>query len=228
MRYHKKHLTNIDSKNLMKKLFKIFSPIFISYSILFSKDWINTGTSSPSNPNWKINTSSEDNIEISFELNGYFIEKKDGGSQITLPGGVPILQSGAPELPRMTHSVIIPDLAKMEISILSSKYYEFPIENILPSKGNVTRDVDPKTIPYFYGEIYDLDAWYPENISFLRDPYILRSFRGQTVVFQPFQFNPQRKVIRVYTNIKVGIRKNGESQINPLTNRPPGLNSREF
>ena len=28
--------------------------------------------------------------------------------------------------------------------------------------------------------------------------------------------------MRVYTSIKVGIRKIGESQINPLTSRPPG------
>ena len=212
----------------MKNIIKIFGGLFLSLSILFSKDWIDTGTSSPSKPGWEINNISEDNIEISFELNGYFIEKKDGGSQITFPDGVPILKNGAPELPRMTHSVIIPDLAKMDLSVLSSKYYEVPIENILPSKGNITRDIDPKTIPYFYGEEYDLNGWYPENISFLRDPYILRSFRGQTVVFQPFQYNPKSKIMRVYTSIKVGIRKIGESQINPLTSRPPGARSREF
>ena len=34
--------------------------------------------------------------------------------------------------------------------------------------------------------------------------------------------------MRVYTSIKVGIRKIGESQINPLTSRPPGASSREF
>ena len=212
----------------MKNTLKIFSVLFLSLSILFSKDWIDTGSSSPSKPGWEINNISEDNIEISFELNGYFIEKKDGGSLITFPDGVPILKNGAPDLPRMTNSVIIPDRAKMDLSVLSSKYYEVPIENILPSKGNITRDIDPKTIPYFYGEEYNLDSWYPENISFLRDPYILRSFRGQTVVFQPFQYNPKSKIMRVYTSIKVGIRKIGESQINPLTSRPPGARSREF
>ena len=97
----------------------------------------------------------------------------------------------------------------MDLSVLSTKYYEVPIENILPSKGNITRDIDPITIPYFYGEEYDLNGWYPENISFLRDPYILRSFRGQTVVIQPFQYNPKSNIMRVYTSIKVGIRKIG-------------------
>ena len=213
----------------MKNILKILVATSLSLSILFSKDWVDTGTPNPSKPSWIIDNNSEDNIEISFELNGYFIEKNsDGDSRIAFPGGVPILQDGAPELPRMAHSIIIPDLAQMNLSVLSSKYYEVSVENILPSKGNITRDIDPKTIPYSYGEVYDLDAWYPENMSFLREPYILRSIRGQTVVFQPFQYNPKRKLLRVYTSIKVGIRKNGDSQINPLINTPPGASSREF
>ncbi|MAX67914.1 MAG: hypothetical protein CME66_13335, partial [Halobacteriovoraceae bacterium] len=121
----------------MKNILKIFSSLFFSLSILFSKDWIDIGSSSPSKPVWEVNNISEDNIEISFELNGYFIEKKDGGSQITFPDGVPILKNGAPELPRATNSVIIPDIAKMDLAILSSKYYEVLIENIFPSKGNI-------------------------------------------------------------------------------------------
>ncbi|GIR29949.1 MAG: hypothetical protein CM15mP44_2320 [Candidatus Neomarinimicrobiota bacterium] len=60
----------------MKNIIKIFGCLSLSLSILFSKDWIDTGTPSPSNPGWEINNISEDNIEISFELNGYFIEKK--------------------------------------------------------------------------------------------------------------------------------------------------------
>ncbi len=213
----------------MKKTIKILLATPLLLSILLSKNWTDTGKPNPSKPSWIIDNNSEDNIEISFELNGYFTEQNsDGSTQITFPGGVPILQNGAPELPLMAHSIVIPDLAHMDLSILSSKYFEVYVENILPSKGNLTRNIDPKTIPYFYGEIYDLDAWYPEDISFLREPYILRSLRGQTVVFQPFQYNPKSKILRVYTNIKVGIRKNGYSQTNPLINKPSITSSREF
>ena len=60
----------------MKNILKIFGGLSISLSILFSKDWIDTGTPSPAKPVWEINNISEDNIEISFELNGYFIEKQ--------------------------------------------------------------------------------------------------------------------------------------------------------
>ena len=207
---------------------KIITLLF-SFSALFSKDWVNTGEINPSEPAWTIHDNSEDFIELSFKLNGYFIKKDyDGNSQISFPGSVPILQNGSPELPRMASSIIIPDLVNMELKILDYEFIEVSVENILPSKGNLTRDIDPSTVPYVYGDVYDLDAWYPEKISFLRDPYILRSFRGQTIVFQPFQYNPKSKLLRVYTSIKIQVGQNGLSQINPLTSRPPGYSSREF
>ena len=204
----------------MKKIKKFFITFSLVLSIPFAKDWVDIGSPDPSEPEWVVISDSEENIEISFNLNGYFIEQdQDGGSQITFPGGVPILQSGEPELPRMARSIIIPDLAHMELSVIETRYFDIVVENILPSKGNLTRDIDPKTIPYTYGKSYDTDGWYPETFAFLRDPYILRSLRGQAVVFQPFQYNPIQKVLRVYTSIKILVEKNGSSQINPLTKR---------
>jgi len=62
----------------------------------------------------------------------------------------------------------------------------------------------------------------------MRDPYIMRTVRGQAVVFQPIQYNPIQRTLRVYTHIKVNIQQNGVSQINPLTRRPANGGSREF
>ena len=208
---------------------RIFLIISFIFSVLSATDWINTGSSIPSNPEWIINGPSNNDIELSFQLSGYFIKKdSEGNTQISFPGGVPILESGAPDLPRMARSIIIPNLAHMELSILETKFFEIEVKNILPSKGNLTRDINPESIPYSYGKPYDLDAWYPDNISFLRDPYILRTLRGQAVVFQPFQYNPKKKMLRIYTHIKVNVQENGESQINPLTKYPFGFESREF
>ena len=131
-------------------------------------------------------------------------------------------------MPRMARSIIIPDLANMELSIISSEFIDIPMENIEPSKGNLTRDVDPTTIPYTYGKPYETNEFYPSEIAFLRDPYILRSLRGQTIVYQPIQYNPIERMLRVYTSIEISIQQNGQSQINPLTRRPYNGGSREF
>ena len=194
-----------------------------------ASEWVDMGGPRPSQPTWNVNSISESNIEISFELNGYHHELLENGkNRISFPGGVPILERGAPEMPRMARSIIIPDLANMELSIISSEFIDIPMENIEPSKGNLTRDVDPTTIPYTYGKPYETNEFYPSEIAFLRDPYILRSLRGQTIVYQPIQYNPIERMLRVYTSIEISIQQNGQSQINPLTRRPYNGGSREF
>ena len=196
---------------------------------LFARQWVETGTSRPSEPVWDVNSISDRHLEISFDVGGYFIEQlPNGKNRITFPGSVPILESGAPELPRMARSIIIPDLAHMELSVLETEFIDVPVENIEPSKGNLTRDIDPSTIPYTYGKPYQTDEWYPSNFVFMREPYIMRSLRGQTVVLQPIQYNPIQRTLRIYTHIKISILENGLSQNNPLTRRPSNGGSREF
>ncbi len=194
-----------------------------------ASEWVDMGGPRPSQPTWNVNSISESNIEVSFELNGYYNELLENGkNRISFPGGVPILERGAPEMPRMARSIIIPDLANMELSIISSEFTDIPMDNIEPSKGNLTRDVDPTTIPYTYGKPYETNEFYPSEIAFLRDPYILRSLRGQTIVYQPIQYNPIERMLRVYTSIEISIQQNGQSQVNPLTRRPYNGGSREF
>ena len=212
---------------------KIASKLIIVLSFiltgLFARQWVETGASRPSEPVWDVNSISDRHLEISFDVGGYFIEQlPNGKNRITFPGSVPILESGAPELPRMARSIIIPDLAHMELSVLETEFIDVPVENIEPSKGNLTRDIDPSTIPYTYGKPYQTDEWYPSNFVFMREPYIMRSLRGQTVVLQPIQYNPIQRTLRIYTHIKISILENGLSQNNPLTRRPANGGSREF
>ena len=196
---------------------------------LLAREWVETGTSRPSEPVWVVNSISENELEISFDLGGYFVEDlANGNNKITFPGGVPNLEEGTPDLPKMAQSIIIPDLAHMELSIIESEFVEIFMENLISSKGNLTRNIDPASVPYTFGEAYETDEFYPQDIVFMRNPYIVRTVRGQAIVFQPIQYNPIQRTLRVYTHIKVNIQQNGMSQINPLTRRPAKGGSREF
>ena len=196
---------------------------------LLAREWVETGTSRPSEPVWVVNTISDNQLEISFDLGGYFVEDlANGKNKITFPGGVPNLEVGTPDLPKMAQSIIIPDLAHMELSIVESEFVEFFMENLISSKGNLTRNIDPASVPYTFGQAYETDEFYPQDIVFMRNPYIMRTVRGQAIVFQPIQYNPIQRTLRVYTHIKVNIQQNGMSQINPLTRRPAKGGSREF
>ena len=211
---------------LVKKLF-IMIPCLLAG--LTASEWVDLGDVRPSQPIWDVNSISESNIEITFGLGGYNQELLDNGkTRVSFPGGVPILERGAPEMSRMARSIIIPDLANMELSITSTDFIDIPLDNVEPSKGNLTRDVDPSTVPYTFGKAYETNEFYPKDIVFLRDPYILRSLRGQTIVFQPIQYNPIERMLRVHTHIEISIQENGQSQINALTRRPFNGGSREF
>ena len=211
---------------LVKKLF-IMIPCLLAG--LTASEWVDLGDVRPSQPIWDVNSISESNIEITFELGGYYQELLDNGkTRVSFPGGVPILERGAPEMSRMARSIIIPDLANMELSVISTDFIDIPLDNVEPSKGNLTRDVDPSTVPYTFGKAYETNEFYPKDIVFLRDPYILRSLRGQTIVFQPIQYNPIERMLRVHTHIEISIQENGQSQINALTRRPFNGGSREF
>jgi len=198
--------------------------VFFIVGNLFSRDWVEVNSPSPSEPAVVVLSNTQEVVKLSFELSGYFSEKTIGGTKITIPGGVPILEKGSPELPIITRSIQIPDLAKMELKVLSSNFIDILVQDIAPSKGNLTRDINIQNVPYEKGTQYQEDSFFPNKISRMRDPYIIRTERGQTVVFQPIQYNPVRNILRVYTNIILEISQVGISSVNPLV-RYPNRNS---
>ena len=198
--------------------------VFFIVGNLFSRDWVEVNSPSPSEPAVVVLSNTQEAVKLSFELSGYFSEKTIGGIKITIPGGVPILEKGSPELPIITRSIQIPDLAKMELKVLSSNFIDILVQDIAPSKGNLTRDINIQNVPYEKGTQYQEDSFFPNKISRMRDPYIIRTERGQTVVFQPIQYNPVRNILRIYTNIILEISQVGISSVNPLV-RYPNRNS---
>jgi len=102
----------------------------------------------------------------------------------------------------------------MDVTILSSEFNEYRNINVLPSKGNPTRNIDINKIPYSKGSVYNNDSNYPGNIIELDDPYILRNYRGQVLQINPFQYNPVQKLLRVYSYMIVEIEFTGANFVN--------------
>lgn len=124
---------------------------------------------------------------------------------VSIDNGTPLLIEGAPDLQKLTTSLIIPDQAKMEVTIVSSNYYDLTGIDIAPSKGNLKRNIDPSTVAYTYGTMYGQNSFYPAAIANLNSPYIVRDYRAQTISVCPFQYNPITKVLRIYTDIVVSV-----------------------
>ncbi|MHC5114723.1 MAG: C25 family cysteine peptidase [Planctomycetota bacterium] len=147
--------------------------------------------------------------------------------QIELGKECPDLVAGAPELPSINRSLIIPDTARMEVRVLEADFYEVP-RKIAPSKGSILRTVDPATVPYTFGPAYEKDAFHPGTVAALREPYVMRDHRGVTLDVHPFQYNPITDTLRVYTTITVEVVHVGPGTVNLLTDEAPRTLSLAF
>jgi PKD repeat protein len=178
-------------------------------------------------------SSTQDETVLKFEINSYqFKNVKTGNGnakELIAPDTGKILEKGAPGLLKLTASVIIPDEEEMRVEVVDSAFTEIKNIDIAPSKGVLLRTVNPDDVPYEYGEAYRSNEFYPANLTELNTPHIARDFRGQTVVVNPFRYNPVTKVLRVYNQVTVKISPTGEvgrntfKRTEPVTGLNPGF-----
>ena len=120
---------------------------------------------------------------------------------LDIPEGIPLYVKGAPDLRRIAAGLIIPDHGSTRATVLSANYKDYVNVEIAPSKGVLLISEDARSIPFEYGDAYNKNAFFPENIVELREPHIMRNIRGQVADIYPFQYNPVTKVLRVYSDI---------------------------
>lgn len=136
---------------------------------------------------------------------------------ISLPGEGCLQDRGKPELPVFNRSIIIPDRAGAELTIIKSSYIDVPM-NASPSRGIIYRNTDPATVPYTFDAVYQRDAFYPGSPVQLSEPFILRDWRGITVQTTPLQYNPVTHTLRIYTHLRLKVSYSGWNSLNALNN----------
>jgi hypothetical protein len=198
--------------------------ILLIGSQLMAKEWVGINSDNPVAATVQLVSSNVDSSVVNFKVDGFYkseVNTPNGTANIiSVDNSTTMLLQGRPDVPKLAASLIIPDKAMMGIRITYSHYVDFLNYNIAPSKGNFTRDIDPETVPYTYDRTYEDDNFFPGNLTDVRDPYILRDFRGQTILLYPFQYNPVTKVLRVYDNVTVELYSINQNGYNPkLTSR---------
>ncbi len=192
--------------------------LFIFMTGLYAHTWVGIQSDYPTKAEPQLVSSNIEHSVIDFSIDGYSlipVHTQNGDAHIVrLDGASSLLDLGAPDLVKLTSSVIIPDNANMKISVISSEYQDYENVEIAPSKGNLSRKINPNDVPFIYGDMYNQDAFFPGKLAELRKPYILRELRGQTAIVYPFQYNPISKVLRVYTHITIQIESDGQNPVN--------------
>lgn len=149
--------------------------------------------------------------------------------QLLAAGSHAIREKGCPDLPKFVRSFIIPDSDLMTVEVIQAKFKDYKNVDIAPSKGHFLRNQNPDSIPFTFGEWYTIDAFYPGNPASLRDPYIIRDYRGQVLEIYPFQYNAVTKQLRIYTELTLKIISTGQTGINVLkTKKETGRILKEF
>ena len=206
----------------MKKTFFAIISFLLALTVN-AQEWVGVSKSAPTKIQETLVSSSDDKVVVDVKISGFYKEsvRTQQGEQLVISGeGMAFMPiQGAPNLPMYPISMIVGDKAEMEVTIVKSEYVDFENIEVAPSKGNISRQVNPDEVPYTYGDMYQQDAFYPAQQATLGEPYILRDFRGQNMMVYPYAYNPVTKTLRVYTYLRIEANKVGDNGVNQKLNR---------
>jgi PKD repeat protein len=215
-----------------RRLSVVVSTVFLGLLSLAHADWVSLDGSGPAPPTVRILEQNSQMTRIEFHVHGYFEDEIDIDGEtytrVRLPECGTLMKKGRPDLPRIREGLIIPDDARMSASILESETETRPIRTVAPSKGYLTRDVNPESVVHSFGSVYGQDSFYPDARLETGDPYILRDFRGLDLEFRPFRYNPVLGLIEVSSRVVIELARVGAGQVNVKVRLPGDNPSREF
>ena len=195
----------------------VLTLLFISNTLLAKNQWIGIQNQPAGEPGLSIVNDELVNTELEFQLPGYYRSEIsiEGATyqMISAPDMTPIIKAGAPDLPKYYRSIIIPDDAHMRLDYEVLEFQDIQVANLVPSKGTLTRNINPATVAFQFGPEYSENAFYPAEIAALGDPYVMRNVRGTVVQIHPFRYNPVSGILRVYTHLRIRITADGPARL---------------
>jgi hypothetical protein len=140
-----------------------------------------------------------------------------------------LVSKGNPALPVMTGLVMISAEGRPKLEILESKFTEVELDRpVVPSRGAINRNVDPKSVAFKTGPVYKKNAWFPATSQIVKisRPFIFREVRGLRLEVFPVQYNPVQNKLRVYSYIRARVKYEGKG--GPNIHRGRSELSRDF
>ncbi|MFM9051539.1 MAG: C25 family peptidase propeptide domain-containing protein, partial [Bacteroidota bacterium] len=219
----------------MRKVVLLVFSLF-SHSV-FSATWTGITSSEPTEATISVLSQTESELLLFIRVEGFSTQEVsiDGSvyQKISSPGCTPILEAGAPDLPKLVAPLLVPFAGIGEVEVVSSAFRDFPMA-VSPSKGNLYRDQNPSEVPYQFGDAYAGNSIFPESLVNIGTPYVLRDFTGQSLRFFPFRYDHATRTLRVYHAITLRLKASGGSQwpasnaVNVLDIDYAGIYARHF
>ncbi|MCP4545155.1 MAG: T9SS type A sorting domain-containing protein [bacterium] len=192
--------------------------LIVLFPALAGANWIDLGDGNPLAVELLEDNSTRSVMEIKvggFEATEVNIEGQTWFDISLLREGIP-LEAGLPELPNVRRSLVIPNDREMAVNILVAEYVDLPNMPVAPSKGSISRSVDPASVPYTFDPFYQSADIWPAEIVTGETPHIIRDLRGMVLDANVFQYLPATRTLRVYTRLVIEVVAVGPGKVNVL------------
>ena len=204
----------------MKK-FLLIVAILATAMLVNSQSVVVIDNQKPQNSSVQIIEENESGITLKLNINSYSLSEVQtpNGTEVIVgsPDGINYMDKGIPDVPYFATSVRIPAKGKAIAEIVDANYITVNDISIAPSKGSISRKIDPATVPYEYGKCYSTNAFVPSTEAVNSEAFCIRDVRGTTVHFFPFQYNPVQKQLKVFTEITVKVKFTQQPSENEIT-----------
>jgi hypothetical protein len=164
------------------------------------------------------NTFDKSSYVFSFEGLHVLEVKTDMGmfSELILPKGHYVGETGSPKLPALNSLIEIPYGAEVSLVVQHYNVQEFVLEDydikhpLMPVQPSIRKNQDPGEVPFIYKSDQYLKSSYIEPD--LANIEVLGSLRGSRIArltVAPVSYNPSKGTIRVYNDIEIEVHYSG-------------------
>lgn len=167
-------------------------------------------------PEMKLVPTRESGVKIiEVTVPGFYREVKRAGDSeatfVTTPVSSRHMQKGMPEVPTMKNFIMLKEGEEVSAKIIGEDWAEIKMSKAAaPSKGHLTRNVNPEEVEYEYSDFYASKDTFPgmNNKVVVGEPFVMRDVRGVELTVNPFQYDNARKIMKVAKKMRIELKFN--------------------
>jgi hypothetical protein len=162
--------------------------------------------------NTKLLSSGTGGVSFSVHIDGMTVDEKNIGDSsfqgLSVPDASAIIKEGSPQLPMIVKLIAIPDCDEATISITASNELNLDNYNVIPAPGYMSKNLQggyesSKEIIAENKSIYSTDSFFPGKNGEIIETGYVRSQKVARIAIYPIQFNPVKKILKIYTDFNV-------------------------
>jgi len=191
----------------------------VAFMGIASADWHSLSGEKDTGAQVKVLSSTDQEVQLEITVPGFYVRPIKGKingydcATIHMPEASDYMnQAGTPVLPKIAELVQIGNFGTASIEIISKEEEEIDLPaRIVPSKGHLTRDINPATVEHVFGPVYDENTYFVntgEQIT-IGEEFLLRNTRGVRVQIVPITVNHVTMKLRAITKLVVAIKCDG-------------------